>query len=179
MYKRTLIFGILLSLIGGLLFFGTLNAETVKVNGIVLTQAEYRAAVWPLITGALFPIIGIIMIIKGARHVVIDRKTDLYGTESYAVITDILDSGVRFDSRRGTGGTPMLNAYLRIISKDGSVLYMTETIDNNPMHLMSGDFVLVKYTDKDVNILQRVERYSLPSEIADRLEEAYKNIARE
>ena len=71
----------------------------------------------------------------------------------------------------------MLNAYLRIISKDGNILYMTESIDENPMHLMSGDIVLVKYTDRDVNILQRVERYSLPSEIADRLEEEYRNTA--
>ena len=177
MYKNLLIFGIVFALLGAGIFAYSLTAESTKVCGEIMTQEVKREKVWPLILESSFMLIGIGITIHSARHVIIDRKTDLYGTEAYAVITDILDSGVRFNSRRGTGGTPMLNAYLRIISKDGNILYMTESIDENPMHLMSGDIVLVKYTDRDVNILQRVERYSLPSEIADRLEEEYRNTA--
>ncbi len=169
MYKNLLIFGIVFALLGAGIFAYSLTAESTKVCGEIMTQEVKREKVWPLILESSFMLIGIGITIHSARHVIIDRKTDLYGTEAYAVITDILDSGTRINH------VPQLKSYLRIISKDGNILYMTESIGDNPMHLMSGDIVLVKYTDRDVNILQRVERYNLPSEIADRLEEEYRN----
>ena len=168
MYKRLLVFGILFALVGGFFFYNLTTEETMRINRRIVTQEEAREEVWPFLLPIGFALAGVCIAAYSAIHILRDRNTDTYGKEAYGIISDVMDSGTRINH------VPQWKAWVLVAEENGDVFEKSESVGENRNRYKAGQFVRVKYTDNDINILQRVGRSSLPAGVADRLEEEYR-----
>lgn len=163
-----LLFGVIMILSLGFVLCNMYTAETIRVNGTVVTQAEFRTMRTPPILILIMMAVSAGMIIYSLRRITIDRKTDQHGTEAYGVIADISPSGLRVN------GVPQLTAHVLVLQENGSVLELSESIGNNRNRYCTGDFVRVKYLEEDVNILHTIDRETLPPALVQLLNKEFK-----
>jgi len=174
MNKRLLAAGIFLIFVGLFWIFSTPEPRTAGPNVPASIQDESGFLDHPAFGGSILLIIGIALTVHNSRQVRHERSTARQGTETYGIITDVINTG------RIVNHSAQFKANVQIMGKSGTVFELTKVYygSDTLFQYTPGDFVRIMYLDDNVNILYLVDRNSLPSEIADRLEEEYRNTAR-
>lgn len=104
----------------------------------------------------LFEAIGIFMLVSGIKQILKDKKTSKYGIEAYGRILRIFPTGA------SANGVPELQAEIGTYIPDtGETREFTEITGFKPLYDV-GDYLLLKYYEDDVNIVQRLEKNEVP-----------------
>ncbi len=112
----------------------------------------------------LFEVIGIKLIISGAKTIIKDKKTDKYGISTYGVIKDILETGSYVN------GIPELKAEILVyLPYENTTKVFYEIIGLAPEKYNIGEFVLLSHYEDDVNIVETTEPKFIPSDILEKL----------
>lgn len=162
-----LFFGIIWTLIIAVItfvFYGN-TGGTITVNGEIVSQAEFNSMLFPKIFLGLFWIIGIFFIIKGAKKILIDRRTSLSGEETFARIIDMYPSGA------SVNGIPEIKAdFCVYIPSLNDTEIISEILGLNVMKYQIGSYLSVKYFEGDININDIVAGEQIPYEIKENLD---------
>lgn len=144
-------------------FYGNLGG-TIRVNGAVVSQAEFSAMLGPKIFIGIFWFIGISVLIKGIITVKKDSDTENKGELAYGRITRVYKSGTYINNR------PEYKIDAKVfIPSTFETTMLSEVIGFNRSLYPVGTYVEVKYYNNDINIVRMIDLEEMPSHIADRL----------
>ena len=160
-----LIFGLIWTAFTGVFVyvFYFAGVGTITVNGVPTSQAEFNQILFPKIFLGIFLLIGIIMIIKGLKKILANMATSSKGEIKYGYISDVYYNGSRVNGR------PRYNARI-ILIENGSPCEFEEDIGFKKYQYPSGSYVKVKHYKNDVNILNTIDEYSVPSSLSSWVE---------
>ena len=170
-YMFYLIFGIIWTLFTSIFVFafcGSMFSYT-SINGEPgrLSFNFNPELLIPSLIIAVFLIVGIYLIVKGARQVIRDSKTKKYGIPCYGIVQNIKPTGVSINEQ------PEFKALLDIINPNtNQVENIEEVVGLNPNKYPIGSYVLCKYYEGDINF----ERIVQPSEISSSYRELLKPV---
>ena len=112
----------------------------------------------------LFHVIGIGLIIIGARKIIRDRSTSKLGEECYGYVIDISPNGNYIN------GSPQLNAKTVVyIRSENDVREIAEYSGTGTSKYNVGDYVKVKYYNNDINFIEKVPENTIPYDIKDKI----------
>ncbi len=159
--------------------FGIPEPQTANPDAVVSVQAKSDSPDHPVYAGSVLLIIGIVLTVRKVRLFRRERSTGMRGTETYGIITEIIDTGMHvraFSMKHSACRSSLLKARISIMGKSGTVFELTKSYYASDISQLygPGNFVRVIYLNDDVNILEVVRRSSVPTDIADRLEEEYR-----
>ena len=97
---------------------------------------------WLFISGSL--------LFKGLKKIFINIKTDTSGFTTYAIVTDVYESGTYVNDN------PEWKSDFKVIDKNGNLVDCSEIVGFNEDKYPAGSFVRVKYHNGDINILESV-----------------------
>jgi len=115
---------------------------------------------------SLFLLLGLFLIAKGLLKIIRNFRTSIYGKEYYGIIVNIFPNGVKVN------GHPELDAEVLISIDNRKILRLRDTIGFDWNKYTLQDYVKVKYYKNDINILHKVEDYTLPPETKDYLQQS-------
>jgi len=119
----------------------------------------------PGILISVFLIIGIVLIVKGAKQVIKDIKTKKYGIPCYGIVQNLQLTGSYINEQ------PEYKAILDIINPNTNQLEKVEEIVGlNPNKYPIGSYVQCKYYEGDINF----ERIVNPNEVSSSFREILK-----
>ena len=162
-----LIFGLVWTAVSSLfafLMYGTGNSGTIMVNGEPMSHAEFNELLWPKLFIGLFILVGICLIFIGIKKFLANLATETKGYETYGIVMDIYPSG------SSVNGRPILNADFIIVEENGETGTYTESIGMDRNKYKIGNWAKLKYYNKDINILEKTDVYSVPHNIKTRIE---------
>ena len=114
-----------------------------------------------LLLGLLFLLpfwaVGITCLKKGIRKIRIDKETQKFGRDTFALVVNFTDSGCYVNA------CPVWNAHFLVLTEYG-VQQFKERVGTNPQFDI-GDIVAVKYYNNDINVGARVPVAMVPEEI--------------
>lgn len=137
---------------------------TITVNGEYVSRAEFNSMLGPKIFIGIFFLIGILVCLKGLKKLIANKITKIKGIETYGCILNVYPNGCRVNSRS------LYDADILILKEDRTLEIFRETIGMKTDIYYPGVFVKAQYYDKDANILQIVERLSIPNNILTDIE---------
>lgn len=162
-----LIFGLVFTvfpLIIGLAMYN--GSGEIYVNGVLTSQEEFNAMVWPKLFLGVFVVIGVCFIVAGLRKILKNAKTATHGVEAYGVIMRA------FPSNTSVNDEPIMNGEIAV-AIDGSVRVFTESLGLRCKKGSPGECVVVKYYQDDINIVTGISFDSLPFYERDLLKNYY------
>lgn len=168
-----LIFGLIWTAFTGVFIWGFYfsGASTITVNGVPTSQAEFNGMLVPKIFLGIFLLIGVFMLIKGAKKILANIATSTKGEIKYGYVSEVYFNGCRVNGR------PRYNA--RIILVDGATSSeFEEDIGFEKYQYPSGSYVKVKHFKNDVNILNVVDEYNVPSSLSSWVKMNVSNITK-
>lgn len=112
----------------------------------------------------VFVVVGLFLVFTGLKKVLANRATNIYGVETYGIVVDVRPSGTRINDR------PVLNADVVIVEESGVTGRYTESIGTSYNKYRVGEYVLVKYHNDDINIINRADISIVPQYIKDKLQ---------
>ena len=179
MNKRLLAAGIFMIFVGLAWIFGIPEPQTANPDAVVSVQAKSGFPDQSFYAGSILLIIGIVLTFRKVRLFRRERSTGMRGTETYGIITEIINTGMRvraFSMKYSARRSTLLKVRISIMGKSGTVFELTKSFyaSNSSQPYGPGNFVRVMYLNDDVNILEVVRCSSVPTNIADRLEEEYR-----
>lgn len=164
-----IIFGIIWLLITGMVTLGFYSgtADTITVNGQLVSQEEFNAMLGPKLFMGIFWAVGIIMIVVGLRKIIKNAQTEKFGEVCYGRIIDIRRTGARVNN------VPELKAIIMVyIESIGSVEEIEEVIGLATKRKYNvGDYIEGKYYNGDVNIDSYIPENIIPLHIQDKLKD--------
>ena len=129
---------------------------TIVILGVGLFGGEPA-----LLLGLLFLLpfwaVGISFLKKGIRKRRIDKETQKFGRDTFALVLKFTDSGCYVND------CPVWNAHFLVLTEYG-VQQFKERVGTNPQFDI-GDIVAVKYYNNDINVGARVHATMVPEEI--------------
>lgn len=138
------------------------GAIVVSIFGQSASSSGIPIFVYPIF--ALFEFIGIFIFTRGLKKIIKDRKTQKYGTHCYGVISDIVQTGA------SVNGNPEYKAVIDFVNPNTQQLDTLEEIvgfNYNKYHINS--YVLCKYYEGDVNIIDQISDAQVPEEYKNML----------
>lgn len=142
---------------------------TIIVDGSVVSQAEFNAILWPKLFITFFWCIGIFMLFRGIRKLLIDTATNRKGIETYGYVIDFVDSGMI------KNGMIMYDARILIIGENNTFEEYKEYVGDDFYKYPQGSYVRVKHYKKDITILEPVNEDMVPDDFKIYAEENYPN----
>ena len=113
---------------------------------------------------AIFFAVGIFMLYKGFKIIFNNIKTNKLGTERYAIVIDIRETGSYVNDR------PELKAIMYVADDDfNGVNIYEEIIGLKEPEFDIGDFLIVQHYKNDVNIIQSISENIVPFDKAELL----------
>ena len=165
-------FGLIWTMITAFVTFGFYagTAATIRVNGELVSQAEFNGMLFPKIFLGIFWVIGITMIVIGIKKIIKNSNTEKFGEVCYGRIISISKTGAYVN------GVPQLKALITVyIESNGEVTEVEEVIGlatNRKYNV--GDYVEGKYYNGDINISSYVPETMIPSYIQSRFKDLVK-----
>lgn len=160
-----IIFGTFWLFVTGIVTFGFYSgtADTITVNGQLVTQQEFNEMLFPKIFMGIFWAVGIIMIAVGVRKIIRNAKTEKFGEVCYGRITDIRRTG------SAVNGVPELKAVVVVyIESLGTTQEIEEVIGLATKRKYNiGDYIEGKYYNGDINIDSYIPKDVIPLHIQD------------
>ena len=135
------------------------TAFSLLIFGICLSEGAWEGVLFL----GLFLCIGFWMIGNGWKQIKKDRDTEKYGKLAYAKIIDISRTG------SSVNGRPELQAQVLFVKNGMDYLYH-EIIGFDQNKYRVGQYVRIKHHEDDVNIINVVNRDSIPRDVADELD---------
>ena len=133
---------------------------------MVMDAGTFEPAIIPFVL--IFEGIGIWLIISGAKEVIKNKKTDKHGIVTYGIVLRILRTGSRVNE------VPELKAeVLTYLEYERTTKVFEEIIGLAPAKYNVGTYVMLKQYENDINIIEQVDRESVPNYILDELENEY------
>lgn len=109
---------------------------------------------------SIFYVVGIYLVVKGAKRVIADKKTEKNGEICYGRIKDILATGTSVNGRSQLKAT--VSFFIPSLNK-------TETLDEvigfGYGNYHEGAYVKLKFYNNDINILGKVEKNEVPQNV--------------
>ena len=122
-------------------------------------SGAFERVIWFLAFG-LSETLALCVLISGVKKIMRDKKTELYGTETFGQIVRVSRTG-SYDN-----GRPELKAEVVIyIPEDGKIAKFEEIIGFSPSKYRIGEFVLLKYLKGDINIIRSALEHEIPYNI--------------
>ena len=141
-----------------------LGEGPIEVNGVLMSQEEAAKQPVLIIFFGIFFVVGIFLIIKGAKSIIKNKITDSKGTETYGIILDIHGTGTRINNR------PELAADILTVINGSQTEVFTEVIGLKSYKYRIGDYLKLKHYDKDVNIVTKIQGTEIPAHIFEILQ---------
>lgn len=108
----------------------------------------------------IFWAVGIFVLVKGLKKVIINHNTEKLGEECYAIIKNVYPNGNRVN------GAPEFNAnFLVYVSSKNTIEQVSEKIGFNAFKYQPNTFVKGKYYNGDINIKETIDYNSIPLNI--------------
>ena len=104
-----------------------------------------------------FWVIGIVFFRKGIQKIQTDNETKKWGRDSYGLVIKF------FETNSYVNGYPVLDVDILVLT-DCGVERFRETAGTNPNYDI-GDYVIVKYHGRDINILKRAPSNTVPDNV--------------
>ncbi len=115
---------------------------------------------WLTFVFPLFIAIGFVMIIKGVVEIVRNIKTSKLGEEAYGRVVNIKGNGQYLND------APILVADVKVYVKSlNQVIDCSEEVGIGMPKYDMGEYVKVKYYNKDINFIEKVDVNSIPLDI--------------
>lgn len=153
------------NLIFGLVWtiFSTFCFSLMFVDG-----GNFEPAIIPF--ALLFEGVGIWLIVSGLKQVITNKKTDIHGISTYGIVLNTLKTGSYVNN------VPELKAeVLTYLEYERTTKVFQEIIGLAPAKYNVGAYVSVKQHENDINIIEEVDRDTIPNYILESLEEEYFN----
>ena len=116
----------------------------------------------------IFEGIGIFLIVKGAKQIIKDKKTDKNGIICYGIVNSISTTGT------SVNGSPELKALVTIyLESENNILNISEIIGFDANKYPEGSCVKVKYYDGDINIIELADFNYIPINAQNSLKATY------
>lgn len=164
-----IVFGIIWLLITGMVTLGFYSgtADTITVNGQLVTQEEFNGMLFPKIFMGIFWAVGIIMIIVGLRKIIKNAQTEKFGEVCYGRITDIIRTGA------AVNGVPELKAIVTVYIESLGITQEVEEVIGlaTKRKYNVGDYIEGKYYNGDINIDSYIPETVIPLHIQDKLKD--------
>lgn len=109
---------------------------------------------------SIFYIVGICLVVKGAKRVKKDNDTDKKGEICYGRIIDIVPTGVYVNDRQEYKA--VVHFYIPSLNKDE---ILEEVIGFEYYKYNVGDYYKLKYYNKDINFVNKVEISEVPQNV--------------
>jgi len=130
----------------------------------ILVPASVRngdeVSLMPVLILGLFEVVGIFLLVSGAKQVIKDKKTSKYGLQCYGIIREILQTGSYVNNR------PEYKAIVEFINPESQQLQSVEEIigfDYNKYPV--GYYVMCKYYEGDINLEYPVDETQTPEDV--------------
>lgn len=107
-----------------------------------------------------FWLAGFVVLAKGIKRAKADAATKKHGQQSYGLVVDFSDSGAAVNNH------PVWNAHVLVSLGNGCSRVFVEEAGTHPKYDV-GDFLLVKYYQNDINILDRASKYAIPEHVKE------------
>lgn len=154
-----LLFGIVWTLFSTMFFviFFASSFSNTSYNGEPGINMD-MSLIFPLLMMIVFIIIGIVLIVKGAKKVIKDSKTKKYGIPCYGIIQNLQRTGAYVNEQ------PEYKAILDVINPNTNMVEKIEEIVGfNYNKFPIGSFVICKYYEGDINFEHKIEPSDVPS----------------
>ena len=170
-----LIFGLaftIIPLIMAFAMYGGAGGE-IYVNGVLTSQEEFNAMIWPKVLLGLFLLIGLSFLVAAFVKMIKNAKTSIAGVETYAIIIK------EFPSNTTVNGCPIMNGEFAVVV-DGQIRMFTESLGMDYKNGGVGDCVRVKQLGDDINIVAVTLFEEIPYDMQNILrtyhDNSYKNV---
>lgn len=165
-----LIFGITWTMFSSFFIYGFYNlAEEVEVNGVVVSQAEFRQMLGPKIFMGIFLLVGIGMIISGLWKILKSISIHTNGIETIACIKEIPDATLYIND------VPHYNAIVSLKDEMGNEVESISTNTFKRGEFKVGDHAKVKYYKGSVILIENMNDCELPYEFQNGIEHDHEN----
>ena len=104
------------------------------------------------------------MIFSGLMQAVKNMLTAINGKETHGIIMDVHPNG------SSVNGYPVLDAEIAIVEDNGMIGMYRETVGTDYNKYQPGEFLKLKHRKTDINILEKVDSFSVPCHLRERLE---------
>ena len=144
-----LIFGIIWTLFSSFFFVIMLfSSRNANIGEIII----------PILIVSVFIIIGIVLITKGAKKIIKDRKTSKYGIPCYCIVRNILNTGTYVN------GHPEFKVIVDVVNPNtNQIEELEEIIGFNSNKYPINSYLACKYYEGDINI----DRIASDNEVSD------------
>ena len=119
----------------------------------------------PVLVLGLFEVVGIFLLVSGAKQVIKDKKTSKYGIQCYGIIREILPTGSYVNNR------PEYKAIIDFVNPESQQVQTLEEIvgfDYNKFPV--GYYVMCKYYEGDINLEYPVDESQAPEDVKKQLQ---------
>lgn len=144
------------SLVFGIVYFSI--AGIPSIDSIINSNGFFFEMLFPIVILGIFLIVGITLIVKGFKKLVIDFSTNTKGEECFGKIYNTYNSGVYINE------SPELKADILVyIPSIGETRVISEVIGFDRLKYPFGSFVKLKYYNGDINLQAVVDEQELPA----------------
>ncbi len=119
----------------------------------------------PVLVLGLFEVVGIILLVSGAKQVIKDKKTSKYGIQCYGIVREVLPTGSYVNNR------PEYKAVIEFVNPESQQVQTLEEIvgfDYNKFPV--GYYVMCKYYEGDINLEYPVDESQAPEDVKKQLQ---------
>lgn len=119
-----------------------------------------EVSLMPVLILGLFEVVGIILLVSGAKQVIKDKKTSKYGLQCYGIVRQILQTGSYVNNR------PEYKAVIDFVNPESQQVQSIEEIigfDYNKYPV--NYYVMCKYYEGDINLEYPVDESQAPEDV--------------
>ena len=160
-----LIFGIVWTLFSSIFFVIIVISSFTTSSNLGDAGLKFNfSMIIPVIMISIFLIVGVVLIVKGAKKVIKDSKTKKYGVPCYGIVQNISQTGAYVNER------PEYKAILDIVNPNtNQIESIEEIVGFNYNKYPIGSYVYCKYYEGDINIENNIGINELPGSYKDML----------
>ncbi|MBR1939521.1 hypothetical protein IJ847_02200 [Candidatus Saccharibacteria bacterium] len=141
----------------GLIWTVFMTAISVPFLVSASEQEDITMNIVPLVTFAVFDLVGLVLMIFGLKKIIKDRKTEKYGLQCYGIVRRIEPTGASVNDN------PEFKAVIDIVNPETmQVETVEEVIGFDHNKYPTNSYLLCKYYQGDINIKSIVSDSEVP-----------------
>ena len=152
------------------LIFGIMFTIPALGIGTILVLCSPLNETWPFaaFTGVA-AFVGILIMCKGIKSIIHERTLNKKGFDTYGIIVDINQEKYTRMSYGQVKRYVYFYGDIRVVGEDGKVYRYIKSLGSDRTKCNIGDFLKVKYLNNDIQILNSVPEYAVPTRISTTL----------